>query len=255
MFATLHLETKHHAFTRLFMMLYIYISYMMFIPWKLFQFISPTIAYRFISMQDADRSWWNGRVDVEAGQQCWGSRPWSITLLTSIVSKYFKLVHNYHNLMWINRIKKIKGHLHTLAGFDMFGICTVISVNFMVKFWKANQFVSDNASQLDSQMSLFFRWAHQKVRGWDPWNVCLTGMPVCQTWSNRLNSFIRSQAERCWGGCERSRGASQAFGGLNVWAQSLTSWPLTEMFLVRLHSVYLCFTLGFLWRHVTSFKL
>jgi len=73
MFATLPLETKHHAFTRLFMR-----------SWCSYPGNSSnsesTIAYRIISMQDADRSWWNGRVDVEAGQQCWGSRPWSITL-------------------------------------------------------------------------------------------------------------------------------------------------------------------------------
>ena len=146
--------------------------------------------------------------------------------------------------------KKIKGHL-------LASICSMwhLHCDFCEFHGEKPISLSDNASQLDSQMSLFFRWAHQKVRGWDPWNVCLTGMPVCQTWSNRLNSFIRSQAERCRGGCERSRGASQASGGLNVWAQSLTSWPLTEMFLVRLHSVDLCFTLGFLWRNVTSFKL
>ena len=90
--------------------------------------------------------------------------------------------------------KKIKGHLHTLAGFNMFnvdqcGICTVISVNFMVKSQSVYLIMHHNASQLDSQMSLFFRWAHQKVRGWDPWNACLTGMPVCQTWSNRFEQL------------------------------------------------------------------
>ena len=78
---------------------------------------------------------------------------------------------------------------------------------------------------------------------------------VCQyakLYRTDLKSSVRSQAERCGGGCERSRGASQASGSLTAWAQSLTSWLLTETFLVRLHSVHLCFTLRFLWSHSNS---